>query len=515
MKINRKKLKYAGFYSLMTVIFVVGAILLNVVVTLLSERFNVQADLTENQLYTLSADTTEYLDKLTSDVTIYFTANQIDIESRGLEYGQVSRIAQQFAAQNGHIKVEYIDYMQNPTFLSEYNADLSNLTDTDVVVVSALTGRHKVLNASDYINVRYYYNGDELTYEYASMYAQMGAAVETNAYGTAEQAFLGAILSTTITDMVNVAFVSGFGEGIFGQSQNLLYSDFATQLEENSYTVETLEINLMPAVDEKYDFVVIYTPTTDYSNEALTKLDTWLDNGGSYGKTLIFVADMSAQVPNLNAFLAEWGMKLEDTYIFQTNSTYAYGQGTDYSQYFALPADSPYAEGISNTPILSYVYPPRVVSMVPAATTVTNEPLLTGFEGARQIRPNSDGNMEIAEGSVDTDIAVALMGTKSAYNSMNALQESHVIVFGASNLFDSDIGLMKAEQYANARFALNIFNTISGREDTVYIEPKTFTTTTFQINELQSSILMWIFCIILPVALIATGIVVYVRRRYK
>jgi hypothetical protein len=515
LKINRRKLKYGGFSALITIIFLVGAILLNVVVTLLSDRFNVQADLTENKLYTLSEDTTAFLDGLTSDVTIYFAAKQTDIESWGIEYGQASRIAQQFAAQSGHVNIEYIDYLQNPTFANKYSTDLSNLTDTDVVVESAATGRFKVLNAADYIDVHYYFQGEELTYEYASMYAQMGAAIETSAYGTAEQAFLGAILTTTNEDVVNVAFLSGFGEGIINNAQNLLYSDFATQLEENGYTVETIDINLAPTVEEKFDFTVIYTPTSDYSNEALTKLDTWLDNGGSYGKTLIFVADMAADVPNLNAFLAEWGMKVEDTYVIQTNSEYAYGQGTDYSQIFAIPEGNPFAEGISNAQILSYMYPSRVVSVVPAATTVTNTPLLTGFEGAQQVISDSDGNALLAGGASGTDLNVAAMGTKSAYNSLNALQESRVIVFGASNLFDSDIGLMRAEQYANARFAMNIFNSISGREDAVYVEPKTFTMSTFQITSGQANLIMWIFCIILPLALIVTGIVVYVRRRYK
>lgn len=68
---NRKKLKYGGLATAITVIFVAVVVLVNVVVTQLDKRFpNAKLDLTTANLYGISDETLDYIRNLDKDVDV-------------------------------------------------------------------------------------------------------------------------------------------------------------------------------------------------------------------------------------------------------------------------------------------------------------------------------------------------------------------------------------------------------------------------------------------------------------
>lgn len=62
---RNKKFKYGGLSVLFTVIFIVAVVLVNVIITLLGDRFMPTADLTDSGLYSIEQSTVDYLKTVT------------------------------------------------------------------------------------------------------------------------------------------------------------------------------------------------------------------------------------------------------------------------------------------------------------------------------------------------------------------------------------------------------------------------------------------------------------------
>lgn len=82
----------------------------------------------------------------------------------------------------------------------------------------------------------------------------------------------------------------------------------------------------------------------DYSEDELKKIDRFLDNNGKFGKNVMYVADTSQpeSLPNLDAFLAEWGIKVNPGAVYETDSSKVF----NYQRYFVITdyAEDTYSE---------------------------------------------------------------------------------------------------------------------------------------------------------------------------
>ena len=79
---NRKKLKYGGLATAITVIFVAVVVLVNVVVTQLDKRFpNAKLDLTTANLYEISDETLDYIRNLDKDVDVAISSDEATFTS--------------------------------------------------------------------------------------------------------------------------------------------------------------------------------------------------------------------------------------------------------------------------------------------------------------------------------------------------------------------------------------------------------------------------------------------------
>ena len=81
MKINSKKLKYGTVATVITVIVIVMVVLLNVIVSSLGERYDLKFDLTPNNNFEISEETTDYLSKLNENVEICTTVDELFFET--------------------------------------------------------------------------------------------------------------------------------------------------------------------------------------------------------------------------------------------------------------------------------------------------------------------------------------------------------------------------------------------------------------------------------------------------
>ena len=81
------------------------------------------------------------------------------------------------------------------------------------------------------------------------------------------------------------------------------YTYLSKLLGANNYNVITMEIEKGDIPDE-VNTVVAYSPTKDYSEAAVKKLESFLYNGGNYGKSLIYISYRNKiESPNIDKLL--------------------------------------------------------------------------------------------------------------------------------------------------------------------------------------------------------------------
>ncbi len=496
-----KKLRYGGFSVLLTVIIVAIVVFLNVLVNTVLSRFDVKLDLTTNKIYSIEEETTKFVKSIEDTIYIKFAMEENEI-ANNTTFVQINEIAKRFAESNKNIEISYIDLLINPTFSGMYGG---TITETNIVVQSKNTGRYKVLSYSDYLDVKYYDpNGNQITEDEAYTYYYMGYEPLMDMGSAAEQAFMSAILLVTNETPVNVAFTTGFGESNASTSRSGATIDaLKSALELNSYNIQTVDMNAVEKIDESIDFIVIFAPYVDYSVETVDKLASWLDNSGNYGKNLVYIPSyVTLETPNLDSLLTEWGLKVEKGLIYQADTTYAFA---DQLQYYARLAESAYNDGTNKKNILG-------LNSRPITALFTNKgeysitPLITTHDGAAIYYGND------TYGEEKGVLNIGIESSKTRYSGTTPFT-SRVIAFGSPDLFSSST--MGAEQFGNSSFYMSVFNTISGKEEGVYIKPKSYAATTFEVTAKQINLITLVFCVILPLWVLAMGVFVFVRRRHR
>jgi len=94
-----------------------------------------------------------------------------------------------------------------------------------------------------------------------------------------------------------------------------------------------------------------------------------------------------------------------------------------------------------------------------------------------------------------------------------AERQSNVVVSSSTAMLDG-IALQNSS-LNNAEFLLNLFNDLLGREELINIHPKSLEGRTLGITSAQASALGVILVGIIPLAILITGIAVWLIRRHK
>lgn len=519
-KLNKRSLKHGTMAVILTILFIAGVVVLNVIVSIISDRFDTTADLTDSGIYTLDEATVEYLADLKYDVTVSVMNSEKSFESGGTYYKSVNELLNKMAMENEHFKLQYLQIDQNPDFTSRFNGE--TLSENYIVIESADKTRHRILTPGEYFscpklrdNLSQYGYPETYIDQYILQYINSSYASQVIEGSNVEQAAVSAMMYVTNDEPVRVAFTEGFGESDSSALSSLLYK--------NGYDVETIDLQKISEIDKDIDYIVMCAPTMDYDNDSLDRLSAFLDNGGSFGKNLIYIASMyqpnyaetdeeSNSLTHLSAFLAEWGIAVGDSLVFQSNTNYSFG-GMEYAHLQEIQ-DTDYAGNTYGSTLLTYdAYIRPIIQMWESGSkgSVEQEVLVKSHDGA-YLRPIStlsqtDFDRSTAESGVFNDVVCA----KRIHSTANTY--SRVIAFGSDMFVGSTF--MNYANSNNQDFMINMFNYISGKTQGTTITAKSFTNVGFEVNEEQANTLAVVLCIVIPVAVIVLGIVIWVRRRHR
>lgn len=509
-KFNKRNFKHGTMSVILTVVFVAAVILVNVIVGLISERFDTDVDLSDSGMYTLEEDTEAYIAGVDKEVTITVLNSESNFEAAGEPYKQVNELLKKMQLANPLLKLEYKQLDQNPAYASQFTGE--TIADNYIVVECPLTDQHKILIDNDssgngYISIdtEAYYNA-----YYAAYYSGGSFDPYDYVYSNIEQEVVSALMFVTNDDPVRVAFTTGYEEGDSSALQELL--------DKNGYSVETINLMQVEAIDPEIDFVVVYAPIMDIDNDNLTKLDKFLDNGGAFGKNILYFASAyQSETPNIDAFLADWGMSVERSLVGQSDGNYVF---TYYDQesyaylygYLQQICDTNYAGSAYNNGLFTYGSNMRPVVQLwedGARGSIEQEILMQSHDGAFTVPFNADESYEVDAAEVGV-----YNGAIVAYRVHSNTQEiSRLAVFGSEKL--AGTMFMSYSNSNNSKFFINMFNNICGRDEGVTITSKSFATTGFDMTSQQADTLAIFLCIVIPVAVIALGIVIWVRRRHR
>lgn len=485
-KFNVRSFKHGSMSVVLTVVFIAAVVVVNIIVGLISERFDTTADLTNTGLYTLEEKTEDYLaNTLNTDITLTVLRTEKDFEEQSTAYKQINELLKKMEMTGGHIKINYLDLDQNPNYTSQFKGE--TLAANYIVVECEKTGRHKILSPYEYFS---------FNQSYLQTYGQY--VVEGS---NIEQEAVSAMLAVSNEDVIRVAFTEGYGESDSTALQNLL--------SKNGYETETINLTTTDTIDPDIDFVIMYAPSIDPDAAQLSKLDTYLDNGGAYGKNVFYFASTTQpETPNVESFLNDWGVSVGYDRIGQSDANYLISSMTLFAHLQQI-SDTEYTSGVVGSSLYTLGADLRPVYVLDRSSN-DREVLLTTYDNAflypLGVGLDENFNIDTAESGTFNDIVM------SSHVHTNGAK-SRLCVVGSIQL--SGDSFLSYNNANNPELFLGIFNNISGKDDGITIKSKTFSNVTFEMNAATANTLAVVLCIVIPVLVIVLGIIIWVRRRHR
>jgi ABC-type uncharacterized transport system involved in gliding motility auxiliary subunit len=480
-----RRFKQGTVATVFTALVIVLVVIINMVATALSSRFNMTLDLTAGSVFTLSQESEDFLATVEKDVNIYVLNDEETFTARGTYFTQANEVIKRYAKQQPRITLRYTDIVKDPSFAANY-PDMTLNTGSILVECG---NQHVVLTAYDLFNTQL----DETTYQTSITSSK------------AEQALSSAILNVTSDEKIRVSVLTGHNE--------TEVTDFTTLLQTNNYEIITQNL-MTDEIDPEATIAIMCNPSRDISEDEAKKLDAFLSNGEKFGKTLFYLASANQQaaLPMLDAFLTDWGIKVNPGVVFETNQSNLFQ--INIFMTLAEYMESEYSESVREKNMVAAIANSRPLEFLFEEKGNTSTVGLLQFSSTSGVRPADaaeDWTPE-SEGTSGPILAMGI-GQRLKYDGTTP-QISTVLVAGSETLIDPY--LLGSSNIANSEYLLNLFNDLSGREDIVYIQDKTIGNTQLGITSTSQVVAIGVvFVVVLPLAVLISGIVIWMRRRHR
>lgn len=490
--VHKEKFKHGSLAVVFTVVFIAVIIVINVLVSALTTRFpSMNFDLTKEGLNTLSDEATDVAKEIVNETTIYIIGSEDAIRgdevysNYSLKYSQVANLADRLHELNDKIKVEYIDPDLNPQFISDYAGD--SLTTGKVMVKT--DKRHKTLAVTDLFSIQQ----DSSTGQY-------------NYYSKVDGALANALYLVNLDTVPVVAFATGHNE-MLTVSDNL--STFTGMLNDNNFEVKEFNM-LTDEIPEDASIVVLGTPTTDYTSEELSKLEAYLDDEKMASSRTLYVMTAPnagwSSMPNLSSFLAEWGMEPQSQEVLESNTN-----NTLYNMPYAIFAN------VTDS-VLSKTYDNVVkVQAAPVKRLFTANNDISTYSVIETSDTAYLSNDEKVLETPETDTYTILAFAQRYMDNQGKIC-ANVVVDGCAADFYDGSSLLGNSTFGNKDATLDLIKNLTGTTDTrVGLTVNQTQTNTMDISASSAvtwSIGMMLFTIVVPVAVLIIGLVIFLRRRH-
>lgn len=551
---NTVALKRGVYAIILSVIFIVGVVLLTVLATALAQNFPLELDLTTGKSHSISGTNVEYIKGLDKEVniyvlltedeylcetdssynmcyygaTMYFVEYNMDSSNY---YKQTVELLKKYARYNDNIKVKFLDITQPSATEITQNYSGFNWKTGDILVESKFevdgedvvrrthipyTEVYSIKAGNEYTSQfhQYYVSG---MYDCYALYGVGAGYVITE--NNIEHAVSSAIYKVTSKNTPTLLIPSSYCDAAV--LDDGLYETLAI----NNYSLVKKEgvLASLLAADEAKDYTGILLPgaTADISAADRDALEKFLDNGGKKSKSLIFFAGTSTyKLTNLCGFLGDWGIGVDKGILYETNSSYAAPQDptsttlismeTDFTKkadaingsYYVAGDLVPMRQIYENSNTATYSRTTYALMRTASSGTVTIMPVT---EDASKWTPASDAALDAFPTAILSEDVVAIDGEYVT---------SNIVVYSGTNFISKE--WVDYSYVSNLNIVLDTVNHCSGATDNPFnFVAKTIVNDNYLalVTETNATVIKVIFMVVLPVILVATGLVVWIRRK--
>lgn len=465
-----KKFKYGGYATLMTAIVLAIMVAVNLVV----DQIPWKLDLTQNQMFSLSDQTYKVLDNLQDDIKI------IGLYETGKEDQSVMEIIDRYAKRSKKVTFSTIDPERYPQLVMKYQKDGKSLGVGSLIVES---GDHfKLIDRYDLVN-----------YSFSNSYNQPQAQSLA-----VEQRLTGAILYVTSEQLPVVYTLVGHGE------ESIPY-EIKNQLDIENYTIEELNLTTEDEVPEDAHSLLIISPKRDLTKDEEEKIRDYLSN---QGRAMFFMKLMKEDLPNFQSLLKSYGVALQHTVVVEGDSKQHAG-----NPLWLVP-------NMESHDIISPLKSGQMGMILPVSQgieildikkrSIKVDPLLITSENSWGKTDMEATTIEKEDGDLEGPFNIAVAITDEIYED-NTKKETKIVLVANADFLSSDL---VAQIPGNSNFLLNGINWLQDREESISIRPKSLRVPRLNISGQQQLIYAGIVVILIPLIILGSGLMVWLRRRH-
>ena len=469
MKQQNRIFKNGMFYLLLILLSLTVAILANLVMEALPAKLT-QQNMNAAGVLEFSPETEAFLDTMPQDATVYW------IVQGGREDNYIQRLLDRFEDSTPRITVEKIDPVQQPRFASQYTNQ--QVTQNSLIVVNGSKSR--------FIG-------------YSDIYLQetSGSTVSAATF-QGEGQLLSALHYVTSLQDITIGVLTGHGE-------TQLPAGVTASLTAQNYRLESLDLAAAGTVPEHISLVLVYGVTSDLPTGDARILADYLNAGGNL---LLLSTWLDATTPNWNTITDAYGMAAQEAIIVEGQAD---NHISDYP-YYLLPAiaSHPVTQPLSLTGL-------RVLMPLSQALTI-REDLPEGLSVQPLLKTTTAAYGKTAGFAMqttdreDSDLrGPFLLGAVSERQTGTAL--STMIWFPSGYLLEDNIDTTVSG--GNSQLLVGCVQYLSGNSGSVTVPGKTLGGGKLLVNTTERAVLSILMMVVLPLSILAVGIVVVRRRKRR
>ncbi len=486
-----RKLRMGTTAVVLTVVVIIGVILLNVVVSILHDRFPFQLDLTSEDNYTLSESSIEVARSVDEDMKIVVFQEEASFLMSGWATEGLNLVMRQFYEMlqqyryyaDNHITLEFLDSKTNPAKAAEYE----DYEVSDESILFLCGERESIITLSDLFSY------DEYSLYYSGQYVVTESLVEQ-------------VLATNIRrvsgKLAPVILFTGHGENA------TTMANVTDTLEMNGYEVVEHDLTVAGEITADATTAVLAAPSKDFGDAEILKLRDWLQNDGLYTRHLVLLANYAADCPNLYEFLEEeYGIEVTDDIIVETKEYY----GLPTAAYGTI-ASSDFTSSLAEKRVLLQMTRRLVLHQgSDTSRSIYNIPLATFGDSAKLLNLTDESDPRDADSYPIVGMAYAnkLLDASTA----DITVESSLLVCGSQAMLEGDIRKYIANAENEALF-MSVFNEMAGSKDNITISSRSVNQETLSYDAATRTVIIVIFEVALPLITLVIGLIVFLRRRH-
>ena len=294
--LDMKKIRkhHAIYATVLVVIVLLLAIVVNMVCTVAEEKVGLNVDLTKHRLYSLSEASEELVGSLTNDVYIYSLYNAGSMDAA------VEKLLEQYDRLSERLIWENIDPALNPTFTQRFDPQNQGIQTGSVIVSSEHDGNHfyRILSPTDFIAIDY------------STYTVTGLNVEAPITSAIRYVSTGVIQ--------NVYVLTGHGET---KTEDMLHLT-GTLANQNCLVSGINLLTDSMALDPTRDILAVIGPKEDLQDREYAIIQEFIEAGGDL--FCAFDPVFSSKMENWNLLLRNYCMHMEQNVVVEGNENKYY-----------------------------------------------------------------------------------------------------------------------------------------------------------------------------------------------